>query len=59
MVGVFRAMLSISSRRGWDLLSAGTPGHAKHVAAFAELLAIYIAEKYTIIAAQRPDWPAL
>ena len=39
-----------------ELLSAGTAGNAKCVTAFAQLLAIYIAEKYTNVAAQRPDY---
>jgi AraC family transcriptional regulator len=39
-----------------DLLSARTPGKSKRVAAFANLLAIYIAEKYTNIASERPDY---
>jgi hypothetical protein len=30
-----------------ELLSAGTAGNAKRAAAFAQLLAIHIAEKYT------------
>jgi AraC family transcriptional regulator len=38
------------------LLSARTAGNAKRVAAFTHLLAIYIAEKYTNVAAQRPDY---
>ena len=33
-----------------ELLSAGTAGHAKCIAAFAHLLAIHIAEKYTNVA---------
>jgi AraC family transcriptional regulator len=39
-----------------DMLSARTPGNSKRVAAFAHLLAIYIAEKYTNIASKRPDY---
>jgi AraC family transcriptional regulator len=39
-----------------ELLSSGTAGNAKCVAAFAQLLAVYIAEKYTNVAAQRPDY---
>ena len=39
-----------------ELLSAGTAGNAERIAAFAHLLAIYIAEKYTNIASQRPDY---
>jgi AraC family transcriptional regulator len=39
-----------------DMLSARTAGNAKRVAAFAHLLAIHIAEKYTNIASQRPDY---
>jgi AraC family transcriptional regulator len=37
-------------------LSAGTAGKAKRIAAFAHLLAIHIAEKYTNVASQRPDY---
>ena len=39
-----------------EMLSIQTAGNAKRVAAFAHLLAIYIAEKYTNVAAQRPDY---
>ena len=39
-----------------DMLSARAPGDSKRVAAFAHLLAIYIAEKYTNIATERPDY---
>jgi AraC family transcriptional regulator len=39
-----------------DMLSARTPGNSKRVAAFAHLLAIYIAEKYTNIASEKPDY---
>ncbi|MGA9577242.1 MAG: AraC family transcriptional regulator [Terrimicrobiaceae bacterium] len=39
-----------------ELLSAGTGGNAKRVAAFGQLLAIYIAEKYANVASQRPDY---
>jgi AraC family transcriptional regulator len=39
-----------------EMLSARTAGNAKSVAAFAHLLAIHIAEKYTNIASQRPDY---
>ena len=38
-----------------QMLSARTPGNSKRVAAFAQLLAIYIAEKYTNIASEKPD----
>jgi hypothetical protein len=38
-----------------ELVSTGTAGNAKRIAAFAHLLAIYIAEKYTNVASQRPD----
>src|SRR5260221_12825069 len=38
------------------MLSARTAGNAKRVASFAQLLAIHIAEKYTNIASQRPDY---
>jgi len=39
-----------------EMLSARTAGNAKRVVAFGHLFAIYIAEKYTNIAAQRPDY---
>jgi AraC family transcriptional regulator len=39
-----------------EMLSARTAGNAKRVASFAHLLAIHIAEKYTNIASQRPDY---
>ncbi len=39
-----------------EMLSARTAGNAKRVASFAQLLAIHIAEKYTNIASQRPDY---
>jgi AraC-like DNA-binding protein len=39
-----------------ELLSTRTAGNAKRVAAFAHLLAIHIAEKYTNLALQRPDY---
>ena len=39
-----------------DMLSARIPGNSKRVAAFAHLLAIYIAEKYTNIASEKPDY---
>jgi AraC family transcriptional regulator len=39
-----------------DMLSTRTPGNSKRVAAFAHFLAVYIAEKYTNIAAERPDY---
>jgi AraC family transcriptional regulator len=39
-----------------EMLSARTAGNAKRVAAFAHLLAIHIAEKYTNVASQRPDY---
>ena len=39
-----------------ELLSAGIAGNAKRVAAFAQLLAIHIAEKYTNVASQRADY---
>jgi AraC family transcriptional regulator len=39
-----------------ELLSAGTAGKAKRIAAFGHLLAIHIAEKYANVAAQRPDY---
>jgi AraC family transcriptional regulator len=38
------------------MLSARTPGNSKRVASFAQLLAIYIAEKYTNIASEKPDY---
>lgn len=39
-----------------EMLSARTAGNANRVAAFAHLLAIHIAEKYTNITSQRPDY---
>jgi AraC family transcriptional regulator len=39
-----------------ELLSAGTAGNAKRIAACAHLLAIHIAEKYMNVASQRPDY---
>jgi hypothetical protein len=39
-----------------ELLSAGTAGNAKRITAFTHLLAIYIAEKYTNVAVQRPGY---
>ena len=39
-----------------ELLSAGTAGNAKRIAAFAHLLAIHIAERYTTAASQKPDY---
>jgi AraC family transcriptional regulator len=39
-----------------EMLSARTAGDAKRVAAFAHLLAIHIAEKYTNVASQRSDY---
>ena len=39
-----------------ELLSARIAGNAKRVAAFAHLLAIHIAEKYTNVASQRPNY---
>ncbi len=39
-----------------EMLSARTPANAKRVAAFAQLLAIHIAEKYTNVASQKPDY---
>jgi AraC family transcriptional regulator len=39
-----------------DMLSSRVPGDSKRVAAFTHLLAIYIAEKYTNIASERPDY---
>ncbi len=39
-----------------ELLSAGTAGNAKRVAAFGQLLAIYIAEKYTNFVSERPEY---
>jgi AraC family transcriptional regulator len=38
------------------MLSTRTAGNAKRVAAFAHLLAIYIAEKYTNVASHRPGY---
>jgi AraC family transcriptional regulator len=39
-----------------EMLSARTAGNAKRVTAFAQMLAIYIAEKHTNIASQKPDY---
>jgi AraC family transcriptional regulator len=39
-----------------EMLSVRTAGNAKRVAAFAQMLAIYIAEKYTNVTSQRPDY---
>ena len=39
-----------------EMLSARAPGNSKRVASFAQLLAIYIAEKYTNIASEKPDY---
>jgi AraC family transcriptional regulator len=39
-----------------EMLSARTAGHAKRVAAFAQLLALHLAEQYTNVASQRPDY---
>ena len=39
-----------------ELLSSGTAVSAKRIAAFTHLLAIHIAEKYTNVASQRPDY---
>jgi AraC family transcriptional regulator len=39
-----------------EMLSARTAGNSKRVTAFAHLLAIHIAEKYTNIASQRSDY---
>jgi AraC family transcriptional regulator len=39
-----------------EMLSVRTAGNAKCVAAFGQMLAIYIAEKYTNITSQRPDY---
>jgi AraC family transcriptional regulator len=39
-----------------EMLSARTAGNAKRVAAFAHLLAIHIAEKYTNVALHRPEY---
>jgi AraC family transcriptional regulator len=38
-----------------EMLATRTAGNSKRVVAFAHLLAIHIAEKYTNIASQRPD----
>ena len=37
------------------MLSTRTPGNSKRVGAFAHFLAIYIAEKYTNVGAEKPD----
>jgi AraC family transcriptional regulator len=39
-----------------ELLSVETAGNAKRIAALAHLLAICIAEKFTNVASQRPDY---
>jgi AraC family transcriptional regulator len=39
-----------------EMLSDRTAGNSKRVAALARLLAIHIAEKYTNVASQRPDY---
>ena len=39
-----------------EILCVRTAGNAKRVVAFAHLLAIYIAEKHTNIASQKPDY---
>jgi AraC family transcriptional regulator len=39
-----------------EMLAARTAGNAKRVTGFAHLLAVHIAEKYTNIASQRPDY---
>jgi AraC family transcriptional regulator len=39
-----------------EMLSARTAGNSKRVAAFAHLLAVHIAEKYTNVASQRSDY---
>jgi AraC family transcriptional regulator len=39
-----------------EMLSARTPGNSKRIAAFTQLLAIYIAEKYTNIASEKSDY---
>ena len=39
-----------------EMLSARAPGNSKRVAAFAQLLAIYVAEKYTNITPEKPDY---
>ena len=39
-----------------EMLSVRTAGNAKRVSAFAQMLAIYIAEKYTNISSQKPDY---
>ena len=38
------------------MLSARTAGSTKRVAAFAQLLALHLTEKYTNVAPQRPDY---
>jgi AraC family transcriptional regulator len=38
-----------------EMLSARTAGDAKRVAAFAQLLALHLAEQYTNVASQRPE----
>ena len=39
-----------------EMLSARAPGSSKRAAAFTQLLAIYIAEKYTNVASKKPDY---
>jgi hypothetical protein len=39
-----------------EMLSARTAGNAKRVLAFTYLLAAHIAEKYTNLAVERPDY---
>ena len=39
-----------------EMLSGRTAGNARRIAALAHLLAIHIAEKYTNVASQRPDY---
>src|SRR6516164_7449579 len=39
-----------------EMLSGRAPGNSKRVASFAQLLAIYIAEKYSNIASEKPDY---
>jgi AraC family transcriptional regulator len=39
-----------------EMLAARAPGNSKRVAAFAQLLAIYIAEQYTNIASEKPEY---
>jgi AraC family transcriptional regulator len=49
-------MLTHLSLASCDLVSAQISGDSKSVAAFTRFLAVYIAEKYTNIASEKPDY---